>query len=138
VTLLQVGQPRRDQYYARLLAVSTEGDWRGWLSLFLTAVEEQARDAEARAHRLQLLRDDFRARVATARSSALLTVLVDALFESPAMTVSRAQNLLSVTHKSARLNIDKLIDLGVLREVGDRARNKLFLATDVLDAVEGV
>ena len=130
-------EPRRDEYYARLLAVSTDGDWRGWLEFFLTAVERQAADAVARAQQLQALRDDYRASVATARSSALLGVLVDALFETPVLTIPRAAKQLDVTHRTARLNISKLIDAGILIEVGERTRNKLFLAPGVLRAGEG-
>ncbi len=130
-------EPRRDEYYARLLAVSTDGDWPGWLRFFLTAVERQAGDTAGRARRLQGLRDDYRSRVATARSSALLGVLVDRLFETPALTIPRTATVLGVTHRTARLNIGKLIDAGVLSEVGDRPRNKLFLATGILRAVEG-
>lgn len=131
-------EPRRDEYYDRLLAVSTDGDWSGWVSFFLGAVELQAVDAVGRVQRLQQLRDDYRLRVATARSSGLLGVLVDALFETPALTIPRAVTLLGVTHRAARLNIDKLVDAGMLHEVGDRSRNKLFLATDVLRVVEGL
>jgi Fic family protein len=130
-------EPRRDEYYDRLLAVSTEGDWTGWLGFFLEAVERQAADAAGRARRLQELRDDFRARVATTRSSGLLGVLVDSLFETPALTIARAVELLGVTHRAARLNIEKLVDAGILTEVGGRTRNRLFLASDVLRAVEG-
>jgi Fic family protein len=130
-------EPHRDEYYQRLLAVSTERDWTGWLSFFLTAVEHQAADAVERARRLHMLRDDLRARVATARSSGLLGTLVDALFESPAITIPRAAALLGITHRAARLNIDKLVELGVLQEIGQRARNKLFLAADILRTVEG-
>lgn len=131
-------EPRRDEYYARLLAVSTDGDWIGWVSFFLEAVEHQSADVVARAQRLQELRDEFRGRVATARSSGLLGVLVDALFDTPAMTISRAMALLEVTHRAARLNVEKLVELGLLDEVADRRRARFFLATDVLRAVEGL
>jgi hypothetical protein len=46
--------------------------------------------------------------------------------------------LLGVTHRAARLNIDKLVEAGVLAEVGNRQRNKLFLAVGVLATVEGL
>jgi hypothetical protein len=131
-------EPRRDEYYARLLAVSTDGDWTGWMTFFLDAVQHQAVDAVARAQRLQQLRDDYRSRVATARSSALLGVLVDALFETPAITIARAMTALDVTHRAARLNVDKLVEVGVLTEVGARSRSKLFLAADLLRVVEGL
>ena len=131
-------EPRRDEYYARLLAVSTEGDWTGWLAFFLGAVEAQAADVVARALRLQALRDEYRALVATARSSGLLSVLVDALFETPAITIPRAVKALGITHRAARLNVEKLVDVGIVREVGSAARLRLFVAPDILRAVEGI
>ncbi len=131
-------EPRRDEYYARLLAVSTDSDWDGWVRFFLTAIERQAGDATARAQRLQGLRDNYRVAVGTARSSALLGVLVDTLFETPALTIPRAAKALDVTHRTARLNIGKLVDAGILTEVGERTRNKLFLATGILRTVEGM
>jgi len=51
--------------------------------------------------------------------------------------MARAAALLGVTHRAARLNIDKLIEAGVLVEVGNRQRNKLFLEVGVVRAVEG-
>jgi Fic family protein len=86
---------------------------------------------------MQELRADFRLRTANARSSGLLGTLTDALFETPVITISRAATSLGVTHRSARLNIDKLVQAGILTEVGDRARNKLFLAREGLAAVDG-
>ncbi|HEX6256992.1 MAG TPA: hypothetical protein VFZ70_14390 [Euzebyales bacterium] len=64
-------------------------------------------------------------------------MLTDTLFERAALTIPHAANLLDVTHRTARLNIGKLVDAGILVEVGERARNKLFLAAGVLRAVEG-
>ena len=130
-------EPRRDQYYAGLLAVSREGDWLGWVTYFLTAVEVQAQDAVTRAQRLQALRDEYRARVGTARSSALLGVLVDALFDTPALTIPGAQRLLGVTHRAASANIDKLVSAGIVDELPGRRRNRLFLAKQVLAVVQG-
>lgn len=130
-------EPRRDAYYERLLAVSTEGDWLGWLRFFLAAVAHQAADAADRAQQLQALRDELRARVTGPRSSSLPGRLVDELFHVPAITINRAAQALGVTHRAAGMNVAKLVDAGVLVEVGNRARNKLFLANEVLEAVEG-
>ena len=129
-------EPRRDEYYARLLAVSTEGDWAGWIRFFLAAVTHQAADAADRAQRLQELRDDLRGRMGSV-GSALPGRLVEELFRSPATTITRAARHLGVTHRAARLNIAKLVAAGVLVEVPTRSRQKLFLAEEVLRVVEG-
>ena len=130
-------EPRRDRYYGALMAVSTDGDWTGWIDFMLEVFEQQARDAAARARALQELRDDFRRRVATTRASGLLPVLVDELFRVPALTITRARDLLGVTHRAATQNVEKLVAAGLLSEVPNSGRRRLFLATEVITAVEG-
>jgi Fic family protein len=130
-------EPRRDEYYARLLAVSTHGDWTGWVHFFLGVLDHQAADVMNRATTLHQLRERYRAEVTTARASSLVPQLVDALFETPAMTINRAAHLLGVTHRAAAMNVGKLVDAGVLVEVTSRTRTRLFLAAEILRAING-
>lgn len=129
-------EPRRDQYYGGLLAVSTRGDWAGWLSFFLDVVAYQARDALQRARALHDLRERMRKQTATGRASASAMRLVDALFDVPVITIPRAKTLLGVTHRAASLNIDKLVELEILREVQHGRRPRLFIAPEVMRVVE--
>ncbi len=129
-------EPRRDRYYDGLLRVSTHGDWAGWLMFFLEVVEHQARDALHRARGLHDLRERMRQQVTAVRSSGSAAKLVDALFELPVMTTSRAQVVLDVTHRAASLNIAKLVDLGILTEIRHARRQRLFIASKVMAAVE--
>jgi Fic family protein len=130
-------ESHRDEYYAGLLAVSTRADWAGWLRFFLTAVAEQARVAMRRARSLQLLRNDYRTRLAGARVSSLLPRLADHLFEAPALTIRTARQMLGISHRAAMLNIEKLEAAGILNEVESASRTRLFIATEILDVVEG-
>lgn len=127
---------RRDRYYDGLLRVSTHGDWPGWLSFFLEVVEHQSRDAIARARRMYDLRERMRLDVATARSSGLPAKLVDALFDTPVITIVEAQRLLGVTHRAAAQNLDKLVNLGILRELPASGRRRLFFAPGILQVVD--
>ncbi|MEV0080647.1 Fic/DOC family N-terminal domain-containing protein [Nocardia neocaledoniensis] len=129
-------EPRRDRYYEGLLRVSTDGDWPGWFDFFLEVVEEQARDSLARAVRLDALRTELRLRVARARSSGLLPVLVDELFRSPIISIAIAMKALEVSHRAATLNIEKLVETGILVEV-TRGRTRFFAAPDVLAVMNG-
>ncbi|MGH4013812.1 MAG: Fic family protein [Pseudonocardiaceae bacterium] len=128
---------RRQEYYARLLAVSTHGDWAGWVAFFLDAVDVQAKDVLRRAQALQRLRDDYRSRVTGVRSSSLLPHLVDALFETPALTINAARRLLGVSHRAATIHITKLVDAGLLVEIPASGRVRRFLARDILAIVNG-
>ncbi|PKV99295.1 Fic family protein [Nocardia fluminea] len=129
-------EPRRDRYYEGLLRVSTDGDWLGWFEFFLEVIEEQARDSLGRAVRLDALRTELRLRVARARSSGLLPILIDELFRSPIIGIANAMQALDVTHRSATLNIEKLVEAGILVEV-TRARTRFFAAPDVLAVMNG-
>ena len=130
-------EPRRDRYYDTLLRVSTHGDWDGWFSFFLEVIERQARDAATRAYRMYDLRTEMRQRVAAPRASALLPVLVDQLFQTPALTITIVMDVLGVTHRWASQTVDKLIEAAILREVPGPGRARLFIAPEVLRAIEG-
>jgi Fic family protein len=130
-------EERRDAYYGHLLAVSTRGEWAGWISFFLEAIRAQAVDVLRRARALQDLREQYRERVTGARSSSLLPRLVDAVFENPALTIGAVQEILGVTHRAATGNIEKLVAEGVLVEVEREGRTRLFLAEEIIAAVNG-
>jgi Fic family protein len=127
---------RRQEYYDRLLAVSQKGEWEAWVEFFLSGVAEQARDAVRRAARLRELRDDYHARLQRARASALLLRLVDGLFSHPAITVPGAARELKVTQRAAAQNTGKLVQAGILAEATGRARNRIFVAGDIIRAIE--
>jgi Fic family protein len=126
----------RQDYYALLMAISERGAWRDWLLFFLHGVAEQARDAIRRAKRLQDLQADWRQRLTQARASALLLRLADSLFESPFLTIPRAQHLLDVTYRTAQRNMAKLVEAGILQQVGDASYGRTFLAGKVLQVIE--
>lgn len=126
-------EQRRSEYYDHLLAVSQRGAWREWVRLFLDAVRQQASDTNAKVKQLQDLQATWQERVRHARASASLVALVDQLFETPLLTVRRAQEVLDLqTHRGAKLNVDKLVDHGILRLRGQEGGEGLYVADDVL------
>ena len=125
----------RQDYYDLLMAVSERGAWTEWISFFLEGVAEQSRDAVFRARRLQDLRTDWHERLTEARASALLLQLADHLFDSPVITIPEAERLLGVTYRSAQLNVEKLVDADILRQVGEADYRKTFVAGEILDIV---
>ena len=126
----------RETYADLLLRVSQEGTWMDWVAFFLRGIAEEARDAILRAKALSDLREVYRERVQTARSSALLLKLIDRLFESPAITVSSAESFLRVTYPSAQKNIYKLVAAGILKEDKARKRNRVFWAQEILETIQ--
>ncbi len=129
-------EKNRQEYYRLLLAVTTHGEWDGWIRFFVRGVAEQSRHAIARARTLLGIRQELRNTLQSARASALLLRLVDELFLYPAITMRRAANVLRVTPRAAQLNLDKLIDAGILEEVTGRERNRVYVARRIIGAIE--
>lgn len=125
----------RPEYYRRLQAVRNESDWTGWLLYFLRGVARQAEDAVARAERIN-------ARLAAWRSQAVQSGsraapgLVDLLAENPYWTTSRAAERLGVAYTTAQRAIERLVQAGVMQQVGDAKRDRLFCATEILTILE--
>lgn len=118
-------------YYDSLMAVTTRGEWRAWTELFLRAVTEQAEDAISRTKRLQDLQAQWRTQMAGERSAKPL-LLLDNLFESPVLTIPQAQAMLGTTYRGALLNVQKLVEHGILRQLGDETYGKLYIADAIV------
>jgi Fic family protein len=123
-------------YYDLLLAVSQRGAWEDWLGFFLRGVAAQARDAVVRAGRLLDLRERYREQFQAARAAARLLQLVDLLFARPVVTVREVEAALGVNFSTAQRYVDQLEERGLLREVTGQARNRVYRADEVLQAIE--
>jgi cell filamentation protein, protein adenylyltransferase len=123
---------QRSTYYDLLLRVSQRGDWTAWVDFFLRGVAESATEAVSQADTLIALRERWRGEFEKARSSALLHKLIDRLFETPAIRIGDAQQLLRVTAASASANIKKLVEAGIIEERTGRKRDQVFVAMEIV------
>jgi Fic family protein len=129
-------EAHRLEYYDRLLAVSQRADWAGWLRFFLQGVSTEALDAVARIERLQALRDEYRTRLQTERSARRLMQALDVLFERPILTIRQMEEALKAPYRTAQRCIERFEELGFLRETTGRARNRVYRANTILQAIE--
>lgn len=122
----------REEYYDRLLRVSTRGEWNEWLLFFLRGIVEQSLDAFERSRQLMALQQQFHERLKS-RRSALQIRLIDFLIERPVITVVFVRKHFQVSYVTARNNIDRLVKAGILKPFGDARRNRPFIAEEVFD-----
>lgn len=127
----------RKAYYELLLAVSQDGSWDDWLVYFLQGVTDQAHDAVVRVGRLQQLQEQYRGLLTGPRVPARLIQAVDLLFAQPVITARQAESALDVDFATAQRYIDQLLGLGIIREITGQARNRVYRADGVLQAIEG-
>jgi Fic family protein len=116
--------------------VNRKGAWRDWITFFLRGIEKQSTDTLDYIDKLLALRADWLKRAKPARSSNSPEKLIDALFRFPGTTVGQAQRLLGVTPRGAKLNIEKLVEQGILHEATGQRRNRVFTASEILEIIE--
>ncbi len=124
----------REAYYRLLLAVSAKSAWSEWITFFLRAATEAARDGLLRARRLRNLQMEMRSKVSKHRSKLLLP-LVDLIFTSPAVTLRKVADELRVTPRSAQLAIEQLMREGILTEATGQKRNRVYVARHVVASI---
>jgi len=126
----------REEYYRLLLAVSQEGVWQEWIEYFLQGITEQSKDAIKRANNVIDLWLSYRQRLQNERQSISTLRLLDEIVAVPVITYKKAERVLEVTPRAARQNVDKLVEVGLLREVTQRERYKIFLASEIITILE--
>ena len=126
-------EAHREEYYERLQAVRTRGEWPEWIQYFLDGVATTARKAVDQAASLMDLREGLRGKLVEAPRALLL---LDELFQNPYLSVARAEQVLRVTNPTARKVVGALEKAGIVQEVTGRAWGRLYLARPILEAIE--
>lgn len=124
----------RQEYYNRLLRVSTHNEWGLWLMFFLRGVMEQSTDAFRRSKELLQLQNKYYGKIKSKRS-ALQIRIVDLLVERPVLTIPYVNRHFNVTYVTARNNILKLVKAGIMREVTNAKRCKIYISEEVLEII---
>ena len=124
----------RDRYYDLLLAVNREGAWREWIEFVLDAFTRQAKEAYAVAKALGGLREQYHERYASA--GPVRHELIDYLIEVPYFSVPQAVAATGRSQPAVNQATNQLWEDGVLQETTGQARNRRFLASDVIRIID--
>ena len=129
-------EAHRLDYYDRLLAVSQRGEWENWLLFFLKGVSSQSLDAISLIERLGQLRAAYQERLRSERAAGRLLETLDVLFARPILNIRQLEAALDVPYRTAQRYIERLEEIGILREVTGQARNRLYRADEIIRALE--
>ena len=131
-------ETHRQEYYDQLLSVSQKGTWEAWLGFFLKGVDQQAKESTALLQKLSDIRLEFGKIISRERTRKTLAQAVDFLIGQPILSVSQLQEGIGLNNfVTAQRYVDRLIELGILRQMGGRSRNRLFVADEILTGIEG-
>jgi Fic family protein len=117
----------QSEYYRRLSAIRTEGDWEGWVSFFLEGVAQAATDAErsivaiaslVAAHRRMLL--------ASPKAGPASYRLFEMLPMMPRFNVDQVRQRLDTSFPTANAAVKVLEGLGLVTELTGQKKNRSY------------
>jgi Fic family protein len=117
----------RAEYYRRLDAVRTDGDFEGWLKYFLEGIAVIADETVETSQKLFALTSADRTKVLSVRATSVASVrLFELLPSHPIITVAKAVKLLKTTKPTAIKAVSGLVDAGILVETTGRRRDRIY------------
>ena len=107
-------EAHRSEYCDRLLAITEQGDWQGWIAFFLDAVIEQARENTAKAKAIQSLYDEMKVRIPEVTRSQYAISILDAIFQQPHFTATEFMDRTGLARRTATRLVGLLRDAEIV------------------------
>lgn len=115
------------EYYRRLSAIRTDGDWEGWVSFFLEAVTVAATDAERSIVAIaSLVAADRRRLLSAAKVGPASYRLFEMLPMMPRFSIEHVRQKLNTTFPTATAAVKVLEDLGIVMEFTGQKKNRSY------------
>lgn len=122
------------EYYTRLGAIRTDGDWEGWLAYFLEGIAVVADESVTLIRSLfDVLTKDRSRYLHSGGATVVGARLFESLPQHPLVTVKSVVKICDTTKPTAAKAIGSLTDAGILEEVSGRSRDRAWAYRQYLD-----
>jgi len=115
------------EYYRRLSAIRTDGDWESWVTFFLEGVATAAGDAERNIIAVaSLVATDRRRLLQSAKAGPASYRLFEMLPMMPRFTIERVRQQLDTSFPTATAAVKVLENLGIVTEMTGQKKNRCY------------
>lgn len=115
------------EYYDRISEVRRSGNYEQWIRFFLEAVSKAASDSLQSISQLSVLHDkNIEKLPKTTRSKDNLRTVFDYIEQYPIIDIKRTAKELEISYNTAATAVKRLVELGILQETTNSARNRVF------------
>lgn len=128
------GKKNQIEYYDRISEVRRSGNFEQWIRFFLEAVSKAASDSLEAIRQLSALHDtNIEELPKTTRSKDNLRAVFDYIEQYPIIDIKRTAKELDISYNTAATAVKKLVELGILQETTNAARNRVFAYEEYLE-----
>lgn len=115
------------EYYRRLSAIRTEGDWESWMRFFLEGIITAAGDAEKNIIEVaSLVAADRKHLLQSAKAGPASYRLFEMLPMMPRFTIERVRQQLDTSFPTATAAVKVLENLGIVTEMTGQKKNRSY------------
>jgi Fic family protein len=135
-------EKHREEYYQRLLDISSKDDWNGWIAFFLEAVANQATQNSERVKAIRALYDEMKVAIQATTHSQYSVHILDSIFSKPVFGASDIVRELTKSYdvhaKTARSLLRKLKEAEILKEIkrGSGSRSAIMYFPRLISIIE--
>lgn len=124
----------REAYYECLYNIHTNGDYETWIKFFLNGIIETSKESTNMARDIAALREnDLRKISVLGRVSKNALTIYEGLFDKPTVNIEEVVEKLKTSYASAARLVDRLIEIGILSNLDNRKRKKVFVYQSYMD-----
>jgi cell filamentation protein, protein adenylyltransferase len=124
----------RGEYYSGLLGVSQRGEWKKWIEFFLKGIVSQSKDAILDAKKILDLHAEYQKKIeGTKKIPESAHRLLNEIFLNPVISIAGLSKKWNLPFNSIKTGVLRLVELGILTEAKERKRNKLFIASKLME-----
>ncbi len=124
----------QSEYYRRLSAIRTEGDWEGWVAFFIEGVEVAATQAERGIVALaSQVASDRRLLLESPKAGPMGYRLFEVLPMMPRFTIDMVRQRLGTSFPTATVAVNLLESLGIIKELTGQKKNRSYSYQTYID-----
>ncbi|MCK4432094.1 MAG: Fic family protein [Candidatus Aminicenantes bacterium] len=124
----------RDSYYDSLILARTSNNIEQWIKFFLSGVITTAKNGKETFEQIIKLRGEYEQTIMTfGRRAELGQRLLLYMFSKPVVNISQISRELNIAFNTANSIIQQFSQTGIVKEITDLSRNRLFVLWNYLD-----
>ncbi len=125
-------EDQKSDYIDLMYRVSSEGCWEDWIEFFLTTLCRSCERTIRTIDQILELNERYHQQARAASRSNNIGLLVDILFETPAVQVSDVVRRVGISDAAARNILRQLTQLGILQEL-EHYYPSAWIATELIE-----
>lgn len=127
----------RERYYELLQGVRLRGEWEEWLRFFYEGIAETGQQAvDASRAFLELFAVDRKRIEGLGRAAGSAFQVHELLRSKPVVSIQIAASALALSKPTISTALERMRELGIVREITGRKRGRLFVYGEYLDALD--